>query len=446
MVVTRFDEKGFVEELHSQYKREFLKRIADYDKQISSTMRANGYVRLNQSERTVLFTFGEITFSRSRWSNGHQTRYPVDEWLGLKKYMRYSLELMYHLARHASVMSYRQVCRTVKLAYQLEITKDSVLKAVKLTGRLFSEKEHYRFLLDEGNPEKIKAKRIYIEGDGVMVKTIASGDESKNTDLAHFLVHTGTKKVHGRSILLNKYEIIHTDYETAREELLDYLYNHFEITDETLLITNSDNGKGYTKRVFQEIKKALGIKKHEHFWDAYHINDKLTTFFKSYPVKLKNMAFKAINTHNKSLLKTVFDTVESLIEDKEEFENYEKFKTKLLRNFTDTKPPKLRGLSSSGIGVMESQHCKVTFRMKHRGAYWSLEGAYAMARLILLERIDNLEELFFGSWRKDYHFFKGSRLSAGNVANHSPSEVKGSQRILLREGKSSYFDHQQFRY
>ena len=229
MVVTRFDEKGFVEELHSQYKREFLKRIADYDKQISSTMRANGYVRLNQSERTVLFTFGEITFSRSRWSNGHQTRYPVDEWLGLKKYMRYSLELMYHLARHASVMSYRQVCRTVKLAYQLEITKDSVLKAVKLTGRLFSEKEHYRFLLDEGTSERIKAKRIYIEGDGVMVKTIASGDESKNTDLAHFLVHTGTKKVHGRSTLLNKYEIIHTDYETAREELLDYLYNHFEV-------------------------------------------------------------------------------------------------------------------------------------------------------------------------------------------------------------------------
>lgn len=67
----RFNEKGFVAECNEHCKQLFLKKIADYDKQIAPTMRANGYVRLNQSERTVLFTFGEITFSRSRWSNGH---------------------------------------------------------------------------------------------------------------------------------------------------------------------------------------------------------------------------------------------------------------------------------------------------------------------------------------------------------------------------------------
>ena len=261
----RFDEKGFVEELHSQYKREFLKRIADYDRQIASTMRANGYVRLNQSERTVLFTFGEITFSRSRWSNGHQTRYPVDEWLGLKKYMRYSLELMYHLARHASVMSYRQVCRTVKLAYQLEITKDSVLKAVKLAGQLFSEKNRYRYFVEEHIPEKIKVPIIYIEGDGVLVKTTSSDNGKHNTDLAHFLIHTGTQKVHGRLVLLNKHEIIHTDYGIVRDELLDYFYNHCENTEQTILVMNSDNGKGHTRRVFQNIQRTLKIKRHEHF-------------------------------------------------------------------------------------------------------------------------------------------------------------------------------------
>ncbi|MCW1089743.1 ISLre2 family transposase, partial [Streptococcus anginosus] len=78
-------------------------------------------------------------------------------------------------------------------------------------------------------------------------------------------------------------------YETAREELLDYLYNHFEITDKTILITNSDNGKGYTKRIFQEIKKALGIKCHEHFWDAYHLNEQLKAFLKPYPEPLQNL-------------------------------------------------------------------------------------------------------------------------------------------------------------
>lgn len=446
MVVMRFDERGFVEELYRQREYEFLKRVAAYDKQIAPTMRANGYKRVDSSERTVLFTFGAMTFSRSRWRRGTKTRYPVDEWLGLKKYMRCSLELMYHLVRYASEMSYRQVCRMIKLSYHLDITKDTVLKAVKLTGQLFSEKSHYRYFVEEEVPEKIKAPVIYIEGDGVLVKTNTGGDEKHNTDLAHFLVHTGTKIVNGRTVLLNKHEIIHTDYEVARDELLDYLYNHFEITNQTILVTNSDNGKGYTRRVFQNIQKALKIKRHEHFWDAHHVKEKITSFFKSYPKILKDLMFKAIQTHNRKLLKTVLDTVESLVTDDEEYLVFQKFRKKFLNNFKDTKPAKLRGLSHKGIGVMESQHCKVTFRMKHRGMYWSIKGACAMARLILLERIDQLENLFFGNWRKDYQYYKDNQLGVGYLreskADHSPTP----QRIFKRAGKIMSLDRQKFKY
>ncbi|CBI12792.1 DDE transposase [Streptococcus gallolyticus UCN34] len=442
----RFDERGFVEELYRQREYEFLKRVAAYDKQIAPTMRANGYKRVDSSERTVLFTFGAMTFSRSRWRRGTKTRYPVDEWLGLKKYMRCSLELMYHLVRYASEMSYRQVCRMIKLSYHLDITKDTVLKAVKLTGQLFSEKSHYRYFVEEEVSEKIKAPVIYIEGDGVLVKTNTGGDEKHNTDLAHFLVHTGTKIVHGRTVLLNKHEIIHTDYEVARDELLDYLYNHFEITNQTILVTNSDNGKGYTRRVFQNIQKALKIKRHEHFWDAHHVKEKITSFFKSYPKILKDLMFKAIQTHNRKLLKTVLDTVESLVTDDEEYLVFQKFRKKFLNNFKDTKPAKLRGLSHKGIGVMESQHCKVTFRMKHRGMYWSIKGACAMARLILLERIDQLENLFFGNWRKDYQYYKDNQLGVGYLreskADHSPTP----QRIFKRAGKIMSLDRQKFKY
>ena len=446
MVVMRFDERGFVEELYRQREYEFLKRVAAYDKQIAPTMRANGYKRVDSSERTVLFTFGAMTFSRSRWRRGTKTRYPVDEWLGLKKYMRCSLELMYHLVRYASEMSYRQVCRMIKLSYHLDITKDTVLKAVKLTGQLFSEKSHYRYFVEEEVSEKIKAPVIYIEGDGVLVKTNTGGDEKHNTDLAHFLVHTGTKIVHGRTVLLNKHEIIHTDYEVARDELLDYLYNHFDITNLTNLVNNADNGKGYTRRVFQNIQKALKIKRHEHFWDAHHVKEKITSFFKSYPKILKDLMFKAIQTHNRKLLKTVLDTVESLVTDDEEYLVFQKFRKKFLNNFKDTKPAKLRGLSHKGIGVMESQHCKVTFRMKHRGMYWSIKGACAMARLILLERIDQLENLFFGNWRKDYQYYKDNQLGVGYLreskADHSPTP----QRIFKRAGKIMSLDRQKFKY
>ncbi|HFR3588049.1 TPA: UPF0236 family transposase-like protein, partial [Streptococcus suis] len=279
-------------------RQEFLKRIRDYDDSIAPTMRQNGYKRVDATERTVLFTFGEITFSRNRWRRGQKTLYPVDEWLGLEKYMRYSPELIFHMAKHASKLSYREVCRTICDAYRIGVTKDAVLKATKVVGQLLEEKERYRFYLEEEQPpQRIKASKIYLEGDGVMVKTTSSGNERSNTDLTHFLVHTGVKQAtKDRWILENKHEIVHVNHEKAKEELLDYLYNHFEITDQTILITNSDNGKGYTKRTFQEIKKALGIKRHEHFWDEYHLNQKLKTFFKSYPETLYNLAQKAIQT------------------------------------------------------------------------------------------------------------------------------------------------------
>ena len=59
---TKNDEKGFVTGCDEQCKQMFIKKIADFDKQNAPTMRINGYKWVDSSERTVLFTFGEITF------------------------------------------------------------------------------------------------------------------------------------------------------------------------------------------------------------------------------------------------------------------------------------------------------------------------------------------------------------------------------------------------
>ena len=95
---------------------------------------------------------------------------------------------------------------------------------------------------------------------------------------------------------------------------------------------------------------------------------------------------------------------------------------------------------------MESQHRQVTYRMKHRGMYWSIKGACAMARLILLERIDQLEELFFGDWRQDYQYYHTKRLGVGPLGNHANNNPFPSQKILKRDGKYIGYDRQQYRY
>lgn len=298
----RFDENTFVAERNRQCELAFLDQVAAYDKQVASMIRVNGYRRIDVPERTVLFTFGEMTFSRNRWCKGKQMRYPADEWLGLKKYMSYSPELMFQLAKLASKMSYREVCRSVRDTYHLTITKDTVLKVVKMVENLFFLTKALSLFVEKEFPSKLKVKPFCIEEDGVMTKTTSGGDERHNTDLAHFLVHTGSKKVGNHYILENKHEVIHTNYDKARSELLDYLYNHFELTDQTLRITNSDNGKGCMRHAFQEIKKALGIKHHEYFWDSYHLHERLKQFFKPYPKLLRDLAFKTIEAHQKSLL------------------------------------------------------------------------------------------------------------------------------------------------
>ena len=69
--------------------------------------------------------------------------------------MRYSPELMiFHMAKHASVLSYREVCRTVKMAYRLEITKGRCFEVCKMAGRLFSDRERYRLFRGDEQPKK----------------------------------------------------------------------------------------------------------------------------------------------------------------------------------------------------------------------------------------------------------------------------------------------------
>ena len=108
------------------------------------------------------------------------------------------------------------------------------------------------------------------------MKTSEDGSEKKNMDLSHFVVHTGSKQIGpNRFELENKKRLIRLDNQLARRELLDLLENEYEITNETVLVTNSDCGKGYTPHVFTEIAKSFNVKRHEHFWDEYHLNKEI---------------------------------------------------------------------------------------------------------------------------------------------------------------------------
>lgn len=75
------------------------------------------------------------------------------------------------------------------------------------------------------------------------------------------------------------------------------------------------------------------------------MKEKLKHFFKPYPKVLPNLAFRAFQTYDRKLLKTVLDTTKAIILDEEEYYNFQSFCQKLFENYKDTKLAKLRGLS-----------------------------------------------------------------------------------------------------
>lgn len=167
-------------------------------------------------------------------------------------------------------------------------------------------------------------------------------------------------------------------------------------------------GKGYGYSVFRGIAQLFGVKRHEHFWDRFHVNSQIHDVFKSLEEKGQNLEKRllfSIREQNKKLAKVILDTVESLLNDVF-LESFFIFKKRFLSYFYYAVPPEVRGFSRRGIGIMESQHRKITYRMKNRGMYWSQTGANAMCNLILLESSKKLHALFFGNWREEYQKYQ----------------------------------------
>ena len=55
---------------------------------------------------------------------------------------------------------------------------------------------------------------------------------------------------------------------------------------------------------------------------------------------------------------------------------------------------------------MESNHTKLSYRMKKQARHWSVEGALTMGQMILDKAEGKLHDLFFGDWREKYAKYK----------------------------------------
>lgn len=432
-----FDEQKLLEDQRLQLIDDFVAKLEKYDTKREMEMRAGGWEFVKTAERTVTFSFGLVNFCRKVYRKGSEWCYPVDEYLALDPYSRFSEEILFQIVEVATGLSFRKGAKTFTKLKNIDITKDVVLKARKFVTKLQKQKKEYDYYRDKEILEKLKVDTLYLEGDGVMIKAFKEKENKvAYADMAHFVVHEGVTKDYGnRKKTVEKHETISMNLEESKDEIIAYIDERYEITPDTLLITNSDMGRGYHAEAFEEIA-ALFKCKHTHFWDRYHLNLNIKHYFKiickehTQGYELKNRLFEAVKNHDISEAQLILDTGESLLTDEEDLEGFQKFSRKLIKNFEYTKPAHLRGFSGAGIGVIEAQHVKITDRMKHRGMYWSLEGAETMAKMIIDSSLGKLRDLFFGDWRKEYEKIKALPSAAAFLKKvHVTSSVKKARNV-----------------
>jgi len=166
-----------------------------------------------------------------------------------------------------------------------------------------------------------------------------------NIDADHLDVHGNLDNIKKSFIEF----ILHTQKESIicmdSKNLMDAISKLPEGKSVTTYSIKDENADIYAKNIRIVDRKTV--------FEVY-VNKELKNYLKFYSEDLLERAFQAIKQHDKQLMRTVLDTTESYIETEEEQELFEKFKSKILRNFQYTKPAEQRGFSHAGIGIMES--------------------------------------------------------------------------------------------
>lgn len=346
---------------------------------------------LRLDRRTMLCMFGTVTFSRRLVRReGEKPFYPLDRVLGLAPYQRYSPLLLYSVTKVATGSVYRAAAEAVNTLTPLDISHQTVGRMVRTVGEKYAQYEETMAIPSFSSDEPLeKPKYLFIEGDGVVMK----GQPKDKVEMHRFQVATGVKQIGKRRILTGLHIIAGFDRKHVLELLDAYLDNHYNLTQCTVL-SNSDGGRGYTKDVFDEL--AAGCRRHEHFRDRYHVNEKIRQRLGFVRNRfLVDRLHHEVWKHDWEGVHCCLDMLEGETSSAEEEENVRRLQAYLERNWEYLAPMPLReGLEGclKGLGTCESNHRSYTYRMKKQGRRWSYRGGLAMIKVISGLKNGDLEQ------------------------------------------------------
>lgn len=356
------------------------------DRELYANYYPKGWRVDRKEKRTLQFEFGCVSFKRYRLKKeGEKSFLPLDRFLKIKKWSRYSQQVKKKIAESGMETPFRIAARQLRNLSRIQVSHTTVHSVTQEIGEKVSEYLTYR---PASLPEKDKRKPafLFIEGDGLYV----GGRDGSKPIIHRVLIHEGVKEKGSRHQLIHPMHFSSvTSSKKAFEKASRYLHEHYDLR-KTIVLSNSDGGAGYQKVNFDD---AIGrVKGHEHFRDRFHVNEKIKTRL-SFDKPMQEKVRKACRMYEWGKVEAALETAQSRLIDlpetvvHEREEQINRLKAYLKRNWTWIQPIEKRGLpKKKGLGVCETSHRTYSYRMKKQGRSWSKTEATHMVALLTAQK------------------------------------------------------------
>lgn len=362
--------------------------------------------------RTLLTAFGEVHYQRRYYltSASKKNYFALDRFLGIEKTQRITPLLRSWVAKVSTGMTSRHEAEVISLLTPVSLSHQTVNQIVHEIGKELDAKQETAAVraqdaVDNGTLKALrKAPYVIVMGDALLYKE--SGREVHHASLYRLTIHEGSQQVlkkngqpaKNRRELKNPVTFSSTDRENVFWQAKMYLYSHYDLR-ETVVITNSDNGSGYTPAQFEAF--GAGAQQWIHQLDHFHvrrkIEERLGTEFPELQERLYRAVFRDYNFQQVKVILTTIDSVLS-VDPSVSYQartEVSKLFEYLKRNWPSLKPIKAYGKfhNPGGLGTIESGHRRYSNRLKGQGKYWSIVGAQAQATIIDCVKNNSLDRL-----------------------------------------------------
>ncbi len=428
-------------------REEIINILELIDIELMKNRDKNIFEHKDKKSRTIKTIIGPIELERRYYKdiNGNY-HFLLDEYLNIPDNDRQAPGLKEAAIEMIKDMSYRNSAEKVEKLLGVSTSHSSIHNWVQDLGEKINKEQEKKCqelfelgAIPEGIAKRQEVEHMFVEADGIHLHL--QEEEKTSGELKLSMSYRGWEKRHPSSEdyrLTNKKfygGVFNSDKFWQQTSVKMYEYYSFE--EDAVTVLNGDGAKWVNTGM--DYIPAISTR----LLDSFHWSRKIYRCLgrSSYIPKV----YDAIEKHDKKELKRCLDEARSYRKTKKDKKKVDELETYLINNWEGLEDYREKDLNIPdnvrGMGAMESNIDKVLAnRMKKQGMSWSKAGARNLAKIIIADRNNELEEKMEQmNWDIEKEKLQKSYRTVKDKISDSRSSVKHGKMPVL-EGPSSGVD------